>query len=481
MLFQKYWSKYKNSSEMVKASLWYTICNVISKGIALLTTPVFTRLLTEKEYGTFAIFQSWFSILVIFTSLNIFLSGYTKGLLLYKNDEEAYTSSSLMQTTCITLVFFLIYCCDTNFWTKLFDLEPHIMIGLFVELLLMPAIDFWAARKRFEYKYKQYVAVTLAMSVLGLASGIVAVVLSNCKLEARIYSDVISKALFAGIIFITVLKKGKRIYKKEYWLYNFRFNLPLIPHYLSNYVLSQSDRLMIGKMVGKSEAGIYSIAYTISTMMNLITMAINNALSPFIYKSIEGKQHNRVKEATRLVFVLAAGLCIATMAFAPEIILIFGGHSYLDAIYVIPPISASVYFIFVYAMFSSVEYYYQKTKLIAIATTASALLNLVLNFIFINLFGYYAAGYTTLVCYIALAIMHFIFYKKVIHEEIGPKSKVFDERIIFITSIAVLAIMFLMVLVYKILWLRYAMIVLLFSAAFIFRKKIKSILSKIKE
>lgn len=470
MFVKNFIIKYKKSSDTVRASIWYTFCNVISKGFSLLTTPVFTRLLTEEEYGTFAIFQSWFNILIIFTSLNIFLSGYTKGLLLYKGDEEGYTSASLMQTTCITLAFMLFYFLKPSLWTGLFDLEPHLMVGLLAELLLMPAIDFWAARMRFEYRYKQYVVLTLSMSALGLLSGVIAVVLSAHKLEARVYADVITKAAFAGIVFILVMIHGKKCFQKEYWLYNFKFNLPLIPHYLSNYVLSQSDRLMIGKMVGKGEAGIYSVAYTISTMMNLITMAINNALTPFIYKAINNNEPEHIKKATRPIFGITAGLCVLTMSFAPEIILLFGGKNYLDAIYVIPPISASVYFIFVYAMFSTIEYYYQKTFRIALATTFSAALNLALNYIFIKQFGYYAAGYTTLVCYIILSIMHYIFYRKVVSENLNGDIKLFDEKIIFLTSIAVVAVMLLMVLVYQFIWMRYSIIVILLSIAFVFRK-----------
>ena len=60
---------------------------------------------------------------------------------------------------------------------------------------------------------------------------------------------------------------GKKYIQKKYWKYALAFNIPLIPHYLSNYVLSQSDRVMIGKMVGNDKAALYSVAYTISTMM----------------------------------------------------------------------------------------------------------------------------------------------------------------------------------------------------------------------
>ena len=58
--------KYKDMSQPVKASFWFTVCNILNKGIALISTPVFVRILTTDEYGDYSVFQSWYSILVIF-------------------------------------------------------------------------------------------------------------------------------------------------------------------------------------------------------------------------------------------------------------------------------------------------------------------------------------------------------------------------------------------------------------------------------
>lgn len=74
--------KYNKMSVPLKASLWYTIANILVKGISLLSTPIFTRVMSQDQYGTFTLFQSWFNIILIFTSLNIFLGGYTKGMLI---------------------------------------------------------------------------------------------------------------------------------------------------------------------------------------------------------------------------------------------------------------------------------------------------------------------------------------------------------------------------------------------------------------
>lgn len=464
--------KYKLLSAPVKASAWYVVCNVLNKGIALLSMPIFTRLLTEEEYGTFSVFQSWCSIMSIFTSLNIFQSGYQKGLLLYKDDRDGFTSSQLSLTTIITAVFFMLYVINIDFWTKIFNLSPAIITAMFLELMFMPALEFWAAEKRFDYKYRKYVIITLLMSLISLSGGVLAVISTECKVEARIFSDVFVKILFASVLFFVIILKGKTFFNKRYWEYALRFNLPLIPHYLSNYVLGQSDRLMISRMIGNTQAAFYSVAYTISTMMLLIMTAINNSLTPYIYRAIDSGNTKRIKMVTSPLVVLVGGLCIITMAFAPEVILLFAGRDYMDAVYVIPPVASSVYFVFLYSLFSTIEFFYQRTGVIAVATCISAALNLLLNYIFINKFGYYAAGYTTLFCYIFLALMHSIFHRRVWKQENGELKDLYDKKVIVAASAILLAVMLVMTVTYQLSAVRYGIIAILFVTAFLEKKKL---------
>lgn len=481
MSIRKIINKYNEMSKPVKAALWYTICNFINKGIALLSTPIFTRILTEEQYGTFSIFQSWFNILIIFTSLNIFMSGYTKGLLLYKDDKDGFTSSQLSLTTCITLIFCVVYIININFWTKIFELSPILMVAMFIELLVMPAFEFWTAKERFDYNYKKIIVVSIVMNILCLGLSVLSVLNTEYKIEARVFSDVFAKLLFAGTLFVIIFLRGKKFYNKEYWKYALKFNIPLIPHYLSNYVLNQSDRLMIGKMVGKIQAAYYSVSYTISTVMMLLVLAINNSLTPYIYKTINENHPEKIKNKISPIVILIALLSIIIMTFAPEVITVFAGKEYIDAIYVIPPVTASVYFIFVYSMFSTIEYYYQKTGLIAIATSISAILNLILNYFGIKLFGYYAAGYTTLICYICLSICHYIFYKKIVKEKFPRLKDIYDVKLMVIVGFFVLGMMILMSIIYKFLLIRYMIILFILIFAFIKRNYIIDIIKSLKK
>lgn len=163
------------------------------------------------------------------------------------------------------------------------------------------------------------------------------------------------------------------------------------------------------------------------------------------------------------------------MAFSPEVIRIFGGEKYLEAIYVIPPIAASVFFIFLYTLFSNIEFYFQKTRFIALATGISAIVNLILNFIFIKIYGYYAAGYTTLVCYICLAVLHYIFYRKVLKAE-NIKNNVYDMKMICLMSFIVIIGMTVFAVTYRYIFIRYAILASILIITLIFRNKIKSLL-----
>lgn len=473
--------KYNKMSVPLKASLWYTISNILVKGISLLSTPIFTRVMSQDQYGTFTLFQSWFNIILIFTSLNIFLGGYTKGMLIYKDDIAGYTASSLFQTAILTCFFGIIYLLKVNFWTNFFGLSPFLMLMMFIELLTSPAYEFWASQARFEYKYQKVVAISFISSVMSIVLGVVAVVYTTRKVEARVVSDVFAKAFVALPLLLLILWKGKKFFVKEYWKFNFNFNIPLIPHYLSNYALNQSDRVMIGKIIGNAQAAQYSVAYTISMMMTLVTTALNNAMTPYIYQSIDGGHEDDIKETLTPTFFLVAVLCIITMAFAPEIVLVFAGKNYMPAVYIIPPVAASVFFIFLYSMFSTIEYFYQKTVQIAIATVIAAVLNVGLNYIFINLYGYYAAGYITLLSYIVLAFMHFVFYKIIVKDKFGKDKQLYDHKTILLSSVIVLVAMVIMIFTYRSILIRYSVIMLFFILGVLKRKKIKKIINSFKK
>ena len=476
--FKSVFNQYRKLPMPVKASLWFTICNVLNKGIALLSTPIFTRLLSTEEYGEFTVFQSWYSILVIFATFNLFIGSYEKSLVEFEEDKERFTTSLLGLTSCITLICGCIYFVNPKFWQSFLGLNSVLMVAMFIELLTMPAYEFWATKQRFAYKYKALVACSIFISVGSILFGVLAVLNTSFKAEARVYSDVAVKAIIGGGIFVILMLKGKQLFHWKYWKYALIFNIPLIPHFLSTMILNQSDRIMIKNLVDSSSAAVYGVAYTIGTMVLLITTAINNSFTPYIYQSIKEKKYEGIKKNGNILVILVFFLAVISMIFAPEIIYLFAGKKYYEAIGVIPPVAASVFLIFIYNLFSNIEYYYKKTKYIAIASIICAVANVILNYIFIPVFGYYAAGYTTLVCYLLYAITHFCFCRKILKKEKIEVQRVFHIRLYIFLTIVVIGVMIFMSLTYDFVFVRYTILFFGIVAAIVKRKQIIEILQK---
>ena len=120
---------------------------------------------------------------------------------------------------------------------------------------------------------------------------------------------------------------------------------------------------------------------------------------------------------------------------------IIATSDYIKAIYVIPIVALGVYFTFVYDLFCCVEFYYGATKYVMIASIIGAVFNIILNAIFIPIYGFLAAGYTTLVCYILFMIMHFVFMRRVCAKH-NIKDEVYDLKMLFKFSIILLIAIF---------------------------------------
>lgn len=474
---------YTNMSIAAKAALWFVFCNIMQKGISTITVPLFTRLLSTAEYGTYSLYISWFNILTIITSLNLYYGVFNNALnrIRDKNERDRYVSSMQGLTITITAVLIVIYAPFQDFWSNILGLNKLAIWMMMAELLVEPALQFWSARQRFEYRYKTMVSVTLLKSVLNPVLGLILVIVArDDKVLARIVSVVAVEVVIAGSVMILQFLRGKTFYNKANWKYALLFNIPLIPHYLSGTVLNQGDRIMIQNMVGESEVGIYSVAYSIGMLVQLFTNAINNSMTPWMYDNLNRRDYKNIKKNVNVILLFLGVVIIALCFFVPELVKIFGSEEYYSAIYVVPPVAASVYFIFLYNVFAIPQMYYEKQKFMSVASIAAAILNIVLNAVFIPVFGFYAAGYTTVASYIVYSIGHYWFSRKVCMEEIGS-FELFDSKGILLMSIGVFGCSIAFISLYQFELVRYLLAALLFGVAISQYKKVINVVKVIRK
>lgn len=463
--------RYKSLPVQIKASLWFLVCSFLQQGVSVITSPIFTRILSTAEYGKYSVFYSWQNIVAIFVSLRLYYGVYSQGIVKFEEDKKIFSSS--LQGLSITLCFIwlLLYLPCQTFWNRIFTLNTTQMLFMTILIWTTAVFNYWATEQRVEFKYRKLVIITIMVAILEPLLGIVFVLLAEDKVTARIFSLVIVEFFVYLPLFISQMKSGKKFYSKKYWIYALRFNIPLIPHYLSQTVLNSADRLMINSMIGSDEAGIYSLAYSISQVMLLFNTALLQTLTPWMYKKIKSRKEKDIAKIAYMSLVGIAFVNILLIIFAPEIVAIFAPRSYYGAIWIIPPVAMSVYFIFAYSLFANFEFYYEKTNLIMVASVFAAVLNIALNYIFLKKFGYYAAGYTTLFCYILYAGCHYIFMRN-INKTCMDDIVIYEPKILLSISIAFFILGFLIMLLYKLIFVRYFLILILVFGCFVLRKKI---------
>ena len=158
-------------------------------------------------------------------------------------------------------------------------------------------------------------------------------------------------------------------------------------------------------------------------------------------------------------------MCVLAICFGPEIIRIIATPDYYEARWVVPPVAAAIFFTFIRSFYCNIEFYYEKTKFVMVASSGAAVLNVVLNYLFIPFFGYIAAAYTTLVCYIILILLHYCMYRIVCRKM--KLNRVYNDRVLFFMGILILSFMGIITIFYDYLIVRYSIVVAIAMSAFV--------------
>ena len=449
---------YRGMSVQVKASMAFMIVNFMQKGISFLTAPIFTRLLTTEEYGVITIYLSWVDVIGIFAMFGLYNNVYCRGILEFKEDKKNFTFSLLSLANVITLAVFAIVWITNKYVFHFLNVPDILILFMFFSFLFEPAFEFWKTDQRFAYKYKMLCFFMILVMVFAPALSVAGIFLfPENKVAARIIgANVVTLVLGMGC-YISELCKSDRKPKIAYWKYAVLYNLPLIPYFLSSYVLSSSDRLMIGYFCGEDKAGIYGIAYTMSAVVNIVWNSINATLVPTIYQRCDDGRRSTL---TRLIVPIIAGyggVCILIMLLSPEIIRFLAPSSYGEGMYIIPVIVGGVFYMSIFSIFSNIIYYEKKPKYVMGAGVAAAVANFILNLIFIPLCGYFAAGYTTLASYLLQVVWSYIAVKKVTGES------VYDMKKLGVIGLIVLIMSIGSPLLYSYTWIRWGLLIVILA------------------
>lgn len=450
----------------IKSGLSYMFGNILINGIAFLTMPIFTRMLSTTEFGILSIFSTYVNVFLIILGLNL-SAAIVRGYIDFEEDYDQFLSSNLFLSFLSFILISIIIVIFKDFIVRISGLSYIIWLIILLQGYSTFIINFNSQKCIVRYKYKQQILISLINTVTGIALAVILVFnMDSDRYLGKMVGTVIPMIIIAVILFIIIMKNGRKLISKKYWKYALYLSIPIIPHLLAHLILGQSDRLLIQKFVGDSATGIYSLAYNIGLIIQIILLSINNAWVPWFFKRMKDNSHAAINKNADLLSILIVFLSFGLMYISPELMKVMAPPSYYSAAGIIPIIIISLVFQFMYTLLVNVQFYEKKNYYVPIGTTIAAAVNIMLNIIFIPRYGFQVAAYTTLISYFVLFVLHYIINTLIIKNTVF-KLRFFLKYILIITASTIIFFV-----IKDLIILRYILI-LIASAALIFINKTK--------
>lgn len=404
--------KPKRKNSAAKAGLGYTIGNVLIRGLSFFTLPIFTRLMSTADFGLYTTYVSYEGILGIIVGLGLYVS-LKAAKVEYKEKIDHYVSV----VSCVPIVFSLLLI------VLLFPFGGILgdITGFKRVILLLMVGQAWSSsvlmmynsRVGLDFAYLNYIRISIISTVLNVVLSLFFIIFitPNQPFLGRILGTSLP---FIGIgVVLTVLffRRSKPIYDKATISYGLRYSLPLVPHGLSQQILSQFGKIIIQRNVGNDAAGIYGFAYTIALIPQILVTSLDAAWGPWFFEKYAENKIELIRQKTIQYVALFSTISVGLVCVSPEIIRIMGDQSYFPSSYIVCPAILGVFFTFLYGIPVQIEYYYKKTKYIAVGTMIAAGTNVVACLVLIPQFGYQIAVYITVITYAIYSVTHFLIAK----------------------------------------------------------------------
>lgn len=410
-----------------------TISNFVSKILVFLMLPLYTNVLTTQEYGTIDIISTTINL-----SIPIFTLSISEAILRYTMEKNVIKEEVLKESLKVIVKGFLILLVLSPLTT--FLKLPLVYVVIFLIYYLATAIT---------TALSYYTKGTNNLKLLGISNIIRALLLVslNClmllvlKLNIIGYytSLIVSDIIFIIILLIPVLKsKQKRIKQNHQLAKEMKsYSKPFIINSISWWINNASDKYLVLLFCGINITGIYSIAYKIPSMLEVVQNIFSQAWQISAIKEYKSKEaeaffstmykyYNFILIMTVLIIILFLK-SISKILFAKE---------FYVAWKFVPFLLLAILFGALSGFLGSLYSANKDSKMYAKSTLIGAISNIILNLILIPIFNAYGAAIATFISYLVVWIIRVKNVKKYLELKIEHKKNTIIYLLLIIMCFA---------------------------------------------
>jgi len=399
-------------------SLHYFVGNFLMRLASFISILIFTRIFSREEYGIMSVVTITVSILSV-----VALCGFPQSAVRFyhrftrkRENIVSYYSTllfgSAMSSFSAVILFLILSLFLSQFLDSLTILLLRIGVLTIVPLNLITTIlGFYRASQ----KTKAYNMIRVARLYGELCLALLLIIIFGMGLSGRFWGSLIANTVLCSILLVVLWKSletknlKERIsisFLKEAILYGYSF----IFLALLSWLLSAGDRYIIQYFKGASAVGIYSVGYSISTMIqSLIVSPINIAILPILLETWNERGEKETKKflSNLLKYYLLVGipLIFGVSALAKDLVVIFATSKFSEASDIMPFVIAGVIIYGIYFITWAGLQISKKMHLITYCLLIAVIVNIVLNFLLIPQYDIVGAAIATLVAYIVFFII----------------------------------------------------------------------------
>lgn len=392
----------KRNKYLLKNTVIFSIGNFGTKIISFFLVPLYTNILTTREYGTVDLIYTIGMVLVPLLTLNI-----GESIMRFALDKDA-DCDKIMSTGITILIFGAIIGLLILPIANLFENVSNYSIYIYLYTLTLAFSQIFLCYlrgKEFLLKYSigniiqsLTIAIFNIIFLIGMKKGI------EGYLMAYILANVCTGlyGFWAGKVNLVIKKYSIDIELSKNMI---KYSVVLIPNSFMWWIMNSSDRMMVSAMISVTANGVYAVAYKIPTLLSTITTIFNQAWSYSAIREDESEDkeeyNNRVYEnLVTIVIVVATGLLMIMKPFLS----VYVGKEYYAAWHYVPYLIVGFVFMTL-GSFIATSYTVHKDSMgFLISGTVGAIINLILNFILIPMMGVSGAAFATCISYFGVFV-----------------------------------------------------------------------------
>ncbi|MEP7081443.1 MAG: oligosaccharide flippase family protein [Chloroflexota bacterium] len=386
--------------DFVRDSAIYGGASLLVRGLSLLLLPFYTRVLSTEEYGLVDLATVFITLVLLTVALEVSQGVARLFADADPDDRVGYASTALWFSIGAYALFVAVA----------LPLAPELSAILFesreradlMRLVIVAAapngiFQLLINQLRWRLQPMAYAAGSLTFAFVSIGATIVLVLVADLGVVGVLLGQLIG-AMAGGIVCLLLARDLYRLrFDRDKLMEMLRFSLPLVPSSVGVFVTLYIDRFAIKELMTVDDVGVFGIGYRIASVVSLLVLAVQTAITPLVYARYRDPE--TPAQLARVFRYFVAGalvLAVGLSLFAREILVVVTTPAFYGGAVVVPLLAPALLLSAMY-VFAPGLGIAKRTGTQASITLAGAVLNTVLNFVLIPVWGIIGAAAATLI------------------------------------------------------------------------------------